>query len=397
LKEALVIHPVLSFYAGGEYLCLTVCEALQELGYRVTLASHSFNPAEFERLYGMGGVMEKCNLVPIPQFRTTFPRFVVLQKLEYSRRVWPIFRNTDAEVVFSTQSSPFVVPRRMFHFVYSVGDLFGYPHAAAPLDYAGSNSTFDKIYLGASRRIKKFLWNKQPREDWIFAMGSQILSGIRKRGYDNSSLAFPPCRTNFHARLPKRKQVVQAARIIPDKRLELYFEIASRLPEYKFYLVGKTDKILENIFPGYAERILSKLPGNVTYVDASVRDRPELLEESEVYLYTGIEPGIGLAMVEGMAAGCVPFSPIGAGAADVLKAAGVGALYRDADEAVRKITMRLKENLAEEEILAIAEGSRMFGPESFKHWIKTIVNLGIGARVPDSWSTESLPEGKTIG
>ena len=205
----------MSFYAGGEYLCLTVCEALQELGYRVSLASHSFNPSEFDRIYGLGQVMLKCNLVSIPQFRPAIPRLQVLQRLDYSRRVWRMFRNTDADVVFSTQSSPFIVPRRMFHFVYSAGDLFSYPHAAAPLMVPVAGNLLSKIYVDGLRRAKKLVWGKPPSLDWFFAVGSNVLRDIRKKGYNNSSLAFPPCRVGFHPRFPKKQQVVQAARIIP--------------------------------------------------------------------------------------------------------------------------------------------------------------------------------------
>jgi glycosyltransferase involved in cell wall biosynthesis len=385
LKDALVIHPMMSFYAGAEYLCLTVCEALQGLGYRVTLASHSFNPSEFDRIYGLGNVMLNCNLVSIPQFRPTVPHLQVIQRLDYSRRVWRMFRNTDADVVFSTQSSPFIVPRRMFHFVYSAGDLFSYPHAAAPLTVPVTGSPLSKFYVDGVRRAKKLLWGKQPSRDWFFALGSSILRDIRKRGYNNSSIAFPPCRVSFRPRFPKKKQVIQAARIIPDKRLELYFEIASRLPDYRFILVGKNDQLSDSAFPGYAKRILSRLPRNVIYVDALMRDRPELLEESKIYLYTGNEPGIGLAMVEAMAAGCVPFSPVEVGAADVLRVSGVGELYRTIDEAVAKISILMERELDHEEINTISESADRFSSEAFKKWIKQITNLDDGIKVPDSW------------
>ena len=296
-----------------------------------------------------------------------------------------MFQNSDADVVFSTQSSPFIVPRRMFHFVYSAGDLFSYPHAAAPLEVPRAANPVSKVYIEGLRRAKKLLWGKQPSQDWFFAVGSKILRDIRRRGYNNSSLAFPPCRLDFHPRFPKKNQVVQAARIIPDKRLDLYFDIASRLPDYVFYLVGKNDRISESAFPGYAERILSRLPPNMTYVDALIRDRPELLEESKIYLYTGAEPGIGLALVEAMAAGCIPFSPDQVGAADVLKASGAGVIYRNVDEAVSRIRVSLQHELDEEDFITISKRAGRFSSEAFKHWIKEIANSDTRIGIPDSW------------
>ena len=329
--------------------------------------------------------MLKCNLVSIPEFRPAIPRLQVIQRLKYSRRVWRMFQNSDADVVFSTQSSPFIVPRRIFHFLYSAGDLFNYPHAAAPLGDPTASNPLSKIYLDGLGRAKKLLWGKQPSQDWFFAVGSNILRDIRRRGYSNSSLAFPPCRVSFHPRFPKKKQVVQAGRIIPDKRLDLYFDIASRLPEYRFFLVGKNDPLSESAFPGYAKRILARLPQNVTYVDALLRDRPELFEESKIYLYTGVEPGIGLAMVEAMAAGCIPFSPDEVGAADILKASGTGVLYRNANEAVSKMRVSLEQELDDEEFITISKSAKRFSPEAFKKWIKEITSANTINRIPTSW------------
>jgi glycosyltransferase involved in cell wall biosynthesis len=329
--------------------------------------------------------MLKCNLVSIPQFRPAVPRLQVIQRLDYSRRVWHMFRNTDADLVFSTQSSPFIVPRRMFHFLYSTADLFSYPHAAAPLTIPQDSNPLGKIYVDGLRRAKKLLWGKQPSRDWFFAVGSNILRDLKRRGYSNSSLTFPPCRVSFRPRFPKKKQVVQASRIIPDKRLESYFDIASRLTDYEFLLIGKRDQLSESAFPGYAERILSRIPRNVVYVDALVRDRPELLEQSKVYLYTGSEPGIGLAMVEAMAAGCIPFSSIEVGAADVLRASGVGELYRSTDEAVAKLRMLMEREINDEEFNTISNNAGKFGPQVFKQWIKKISRLEGYSKVSDYW------------
>ncbi len=311
MKHALVIHPVLSSYAGGEYLCLNVCEALQEMEYHVSLACDVFRPSDIERIYGLGRVMEKCSHVRIPEFRAPIQRFMVLQRLLYAIRVWPMLRDTDADIVFSTQSSPFIIPQRIFHFVYNADDLFSYPPAATPPNHHHTDKGPRKLYFDAMKKATRFLWRKRPEsQDWLFAIGSNVLGDLRKRGYRNSSLAFPPCRVNFKPRFPKKKQVVQAARIIPEKRLELYFDIASRLPEYRFYLVGRDAPLSRKLYPGYSTRLLSRLPRNVTYVDAFVRERPELLEESKVYVYTGAERGIGLALVEAIAAGCIPFLPL---------------------------------------------------------------------------------------
>ncbi len=365
---------MLSFAAGGEYVCMNVCQALQEIGFRVSLASEPFRLSELNRVYGMEGVMENCERVVIPQFKQRMQRLLVLQRFAYARRVWPMFKNFDPDIVFSTQSSPFVISRPTLHFVYDAKDKFSYPRAAAPDDrkYLGTGPI--KAYFDTTRWLRKLVWKKiagsnDPR---FLAVGSLVLDDLKRNGYRNSSLIFPPCRIDFEPRLPKKKQVAQASRIIPEKRLELFIEIALRLPEYKFYLVGRRDQISEGLYPGYAQSVLSALPRNVTYLDALVREHKEILEESKVYVYTGREPGIGIALMEAIAAGCIPFCPSNAGAADVVRACGVGHFYNTAEEAVMKIKLCLEQDIDHYEVLKISAKVKMFSPEAFRSRIQAL-------------------------
>jgi len=364
----------MSIYAGGEFLCLNVCSALQEMGYRVSLACDVFRPSEFERLYGLGNVMEKCDHVNIPDLHIDFPHFVLLQRAAYVERVRKIFSLSDADIVFSTQSSHFIVPRRMFHFVYDAGDVLSYPAGLGPLRSSGSRPGPKGF---SYRVVNKILWGKRPQsQDWFFAVGSNVLSDLRNRGYRNSSMAFPPCRANFRPRTPKKKQVVQSARIVPNKRLELYFEMAARLPDFEFILVGRNDPLLQKQYPGYLDQLLSKRPNNVTYVEGSTRSRPELVEESKVYVYTGDEKGIVLSLVEAIGAGCFPFSPVGTGAADVLRALNVGEVFNTMEEAVVRIRLALERQISKDELNVLSERAKMLGPEAFKQWITKIAQTG---------------------
>jgi glycosyltransferase involved in cell wall biosynthesis len=359
---------------------MNVCSALQETGYHVRLVSDVFRPDDMEKMYGLGRVMEKCEHVQIPKFGENSSKFVGVQKLLYARRTQPMFWNDDAEIVFSTQSSSFLVPQRMFHFVYSSRDLFAYPSAAAPISSKGKGVR--RLYLDSLKWSSKFLReHHQKEEDWFFCIGSNVLQDLRNEGYWNSSFALPPCRTNFRPKFPKKNQVVQAARIIPDKGLETYLEIASMLPDYEFCLIGRNDPSLQVLYPGYADRILSRMPENMRYVDAIVRERQDLLEESKVYLYTGVERGIGLALVEGIAAGCVPLSPRGVGASDVIRASGAGHLYDGTVDAVSKIKDIMESESSEAEVLGISRRADRFSQDSFKRWVKMIAISN--RRMPD--------------
>jgi glycosyltransferase involved in cell wall biosynthesis len=283
---------------------------------------------------------------------------------------------TDADVVFSTQSSSFYIPKRkLFHFVYNVLDLFNHPPGSNLSGPENSKEPIKKPYYFLLRQVRKIFWDRySPSPTTFFAVGSLVLQDLRERGYKNSRLIFPPCRTGFRPKFPKRKQVVQYTRILPNKRIELFSEIAQLLPQYPFYIVGRTPPELSGVHHEYSQRVLRGLPRNVTYVDALTRERPDLLEDSKVYLYTGTEAGIGVALVEAIAAGCIPFSPYGVGAVDIIETAGVGQLFSSAQEAARKIETILEAEQTAQEIYEISDKASIFSPESFEKQIKQIVS-----------------------
>lgn len=374
MKKALVIHPMMSFYAGGEYLCMNVCQALQEEGYNVTLASNEFRPSEIERFYQLGSVMEKCDYVRIPQFKPLLSRLMVLQRFIFGQKIWGMFSGTDADVIFSTQSSPFVAPKTVHHFIYNTAEIYHYPVGSAPPQLGFNSKHSRRLSSIIFELATKLLWKKRPMtDDWFFAVGSIILNDLKKKGYAKCSMVFPPCRIGFKPKFPKKKQVVQAVRLVPEKRLELFFDIARNLTEYQFYLIARDSEIVRRLAPGYAEKVLSNVPHNVTVVNTTVRERPELLEESKIYLYTGREPGIGLSLVESLAAGCIPFSSADVGAVDIIRQSGVGYVYSTAQEAASRMKICLEENLTREEVLNISLKANEFSPEKFRQWVLRVI------------------------
>ncbi|OLD12932.1 MAG: hypothetical protein AUI93_02005 [Crenarchaeota archaeon 13_1_40CM_3_52_10] len=375
-KNALVIHPQMSYYAGGELLCLYVCKALQEVGYKVTLACDVFSPADAERFFGLGSVVRQCNHRKVALFSPMFPYFGSLQRIPYAMKMRTMLSKTDADVVFSTQSSSFYIPKRkLFHFVYNILDLFGHPPGSNLSGPENSKKPIKKPFYFLLHQIRRLFWDRySPTPAIFFAVGSLVLQDLKEKGYENSNLIFPPCRTSFKPKLPKKKQVVQYTRILPNKRIELFSEIARLLPQYPFYIVGRTPPERSGVNYEYSQRIMRELPRNVTFVDALTREKPDLLEESKVYLYTGTEAGIGVALVEAIAAGCIPFSPHRVGAVDIIQAAGVGQLFDSAQQAADRIERILEDEQTAQEVYEISEKASMFSPESFEAQIKKLVS-----------------------
>jgi len=168
--------------------------------------------------------------------------------------------------------------------------------------------------------------------------------------------------------------------LAPQKNVDDFFEIARRLPQYKFYLIGRDTARVNRIYGGYASRVLANKPSNVEYVETRIRQSPDLLEESKVYLHTSTEPGMSIAVMEALSAGCVPLAPRQGGGGDVIEAARVGFRYSGIDDAVRFIRTELDEadpeaaerdkRLSPEEISKKAE---IFSPEAFQDRLRHVM------------------------
>lgn len=98
-----------------------------------------------------------------------------------------------------------------------------------------------------------------------------------------------------------------------------------------------------------------------------------------VYLYTGSEQGIGVALVEALAAGCIRLSPAGVGAADIIQASKVGFLYSTVEDAVRKIRIILETEHSEAEVYDIAKRAQSFSPHVFEEKVRMVVERALGA------------------
>lgn len=336
-----------------------VCQALQEQGYEVTLASDLYQPDKIEEMYGLGKVMANCYHVPIPVFSPKWiRRFMALRRLLYSRKIVRMFKDTDADLILSTQSSIFQIPgKKMYHWLYDIADLFRYG-GPGPLALGG-DSWYWHFYYWILRGIRSWMIGENIPPTEMFALGSKVLSDLRMNGYENVSLVYPPCQLRFHP-APKQPYVLQVARVVPQKRLELFLEIAECLPQYSFYLAG----LASPLHPSYKEKLLSRAPKNVIYVEGPIRARPQLVEEAKVYLYTGIEPGIGIAFAEAVGAGCIPVAPSQGGGMDILQALGLEEFsWNSVDEAVERVQKAMNwTGLTPEGLRKKAE---VFSPEHF--------------------------------
>src|SRR2546428_3654173 len=373
MKRALVIHPILSIYMGGELLCLQVCRALLQADYAVALYSDANDPAKAEEIYpGMGQVLSRCRHIPSSTSHRSIPGIAVIKDFKDIRKTESYFQEIDPDVTFCTQSSPFHVPSRLYHFIYHGTDLFQY--SASYLSSSFPRQKLPHGYITVKRGLNDFLRKilrvMPPSPDWYFALSPSILERLRRDGYRNSSLIFQPC-TQFQPR-QKKEQVIQVTRLIPEKRVEIFLETARRLPEYRFILLARTKPGLE----AYAREIEGRIPANMVYFKTTLRQAPHLLEESKVYLYTGGEIAMPLIIVEAISAGCYPIVARNTGPEETIQSLGIGETFDSVDDLVPTIRRVIKEPTNP---LEISQKAKPFSPERFEEQIVDIAENGVGS------------------
>jgi glycosyltransferase involved in cell wall biosynthesis len=366
MKVAMVIQNSLRSLGGGELVCITTCLALQKLGYHVKLVTDRFEPDEVQAAFGMGEVLRKCEQINVPQLGRKMARFSAFPGILFAWMSRRFLEKQRADVVFVTRDPrrPDVLPEGpLFRFVYEIAQLRNFWE-----DYA--------VWL---KLIYKNLYARSGQNTTFLALSPALMDEMKRQGFPNTELVYPSYGTRFRPR-PKKNQVVYVTFLAPQKNVDDFFEIARRLPQYKFYLIGRDTARVNRIYGGYASRVLANKPSNVEYVETRIRQSPDLLEESKVYLHTSTEPGMSIAVMEALSAGCVPLAPRQGGGGDVIEAARVGFRYSGIDDAVRFIRTELDEadpeaaerdkRLSPEEISKKAE---IFSPEAFQDRLRHVM------------------------
>lgn len=361
MKQAVVIHPKLTSYGGAEMIALHIIKTLQELDFEVSIVTDNYNPAEIERNFRMGKVLENTEPIVVPPFKPVLSRFLALQHLRYSERVMRVLRGLHPDMAFSTQSVIYYIPNvKTFQMVYDMADLFEIVPDGGPL-----SSVWKKPYYKLLRRT---LSPERLSNRYFVPLSHGLEQRLQILGLPHSSVVFPPCDMIFKVRA-KKKQVCLVARIASQKNVHEFMEVAGRLPEYRFILVGaEADKD-----PSYAGRVLNSRPQNVDYVQVRVRERPELVEESKVYLYTSREPGIGIALGQAMGAGCIPVTPSWGGGAEMVAESGVGYCYHSVKEATALVRRAIDSEEVRDNPMLIAKRAQIFSSDSFHDKIGKIV------------------------
>jgi alpha-1,2-mannosyltransferase len=157
-------------------------------------------------------------------------------------------------------------------------------------------------------------------------------------------------------------------RFTPEKRYETILEVAKRLPEVQFHLMGR---VTSDKMP-YLGKLMNGSPRNVVFhVNASVRQKTDVLKKSKVMLHSFIGEHFGIALVEAMSAGVIPLSH-NSGAARVDCLIPESYRYDNVDGAVDRVSFALSSwdfNISQR----LHQFAKRFSPQSFTENLKTFL------------------------
>ncbi len=155
--------------------------------------------------------------------------------------------------------------------------------------------------------------------DLIIRVSEWENSHIKKIGRKDSLLIPNGINNEFFENIPTRdrplKKLAFIGRIDPVKRVEWVKDIAEKLPEFKFEVLGPAQ--------GYSEEIISDLKQtrqnyNYDAKNYTTEEQIALLDKSDIYLFPSIRESFGMTALEAMARGCIVVSTATLGVSEYL-------------------------------------------------------------------------------
>ena len=165
--------------------------------------------------------------------------------------------------------------------------------------------------------------------------------------------------------------VITIGRLVPEKRLSLFVDLARMVPRTRFVAIGS----LSDMISTYFERVRQGAPGNVSFVLSPLRKVKDVLGRAMAYVHCAENEHFGITIVEAMAAGCVPIVHDSGGPREIVNE-DVGFRWRDLPAAARQISAVVNDNELRRRFSAAASiRARQFRPEVFESEMAEVLRV----------------------
>lgn len=354
-------------------MALNAAKALKESGHDVTIFTCTpINADEVKRMFnvdvsGFDVVVRRFPIVGMIE-RFSRGRLSVLRRLMGYKRYFRFFSEyvdevgKDCELVVDTQS-----------IIISPADI-SYIH------YPALTYLYEKKGTGIHRRLY----------DWAVKLyADRLMRGIIPgRALTNSSwtaakiykvhhivadVVYPPVDVEYFSRVAdndrREKLVVTVSRFHVEKRLDMIVDVAARLRDYTFVLIGSAREFSYGVLDEIGRKVEEYRLDNVVVETNLPRSKVlEYLRDARFYLHPPYPEHFGIAVVEAMAAGLVPLVYRDGGAWHDVVSGVWGMLGYEAVEEVPKMIRHIDSDsgLRGELRRRSVEVSKMFSYENFK-------------------------------
>lgn len=263
-----------------------------------------------------------------------------------------------------------------------LGDLVYYQPEAGmlnPISFTFREFKFQNFgynVLDVSIRLSKYTFSKVSSKYYTFIANSKFTAELLKETYNVNPLVLYPPIPNLSKYLKidlehKKNIVLSVGSVVQRKNFELIGDIAPKIRNAKFVLIGPSSSETSEIIRVIRKKLKDKNVRNFVYLGkVSEKDKLKLMSQAKILLHPARYEMFGLAIVESMAAGCIPVAHNSGGPKEFVPSRW---LFNNVEEAIEKISEGLNArslNTADE-MRRIASG---FSNEFFSRKIIEIVD-----------------------
>ena len=301
MKRIAIFNAHLGLAGGGELVALNVAKALEESGYKVDLVTYRFEVEDVERAFNLltPGYKPKNTIVyntpRLIKLLGVGGRFVRLRRLLLVNDF--LKKNSGKyDLIIDTSSN---MPTKT--------DVV-YVHYPTILKTSKSGlhwTLYDKLVQHASKRLLG-------RPKLILCNSSWTAEKFKSAyGYDlRVEVLHPPVDVEYFSKVAdntKENIVVTVSRFTPEKNLEKIIDVADKLRDFRFVMIGGKAKYSEPVIDNINKRIRELRADNVELLFNVPRDKlREILGSAKYYLHPPYAEHFGISVVEAMSAGCIP-------------------------------------------------------------------------------------------
>ena len=366
----LLAHVFFDIIGGGEFLALNAARALRESGFDVTI--FTCTPIDADKVKKMLGidvsgfnvVVRRVPVVDVVK-RVSRGRFTRLRRLMAYKKFFTEYMDEIGrgyDLVMETQSN--IISPADISYIHYPALIYFYEKKGRGLCWRLYNWAV-KLYAD---RLKRDIIPGR-----VLTNSTWTAAQIYRVHHIIADVVYPPVDVEYFGRVAgsdgREKLVVTVSRFTEEKRLDRIVDVAARLRDYTFVLIGSACEHSRRVLDEIERRVREHRLDNVVVETNLPRTRMlEYLRDARFYLHPEFTEHFGIAVVEAMAAGLVPLVYRDGGAwYDVVSRVWDSLGYRAIEEVPEMIRRIDSDNSLYEKLRRRSmEVSGMFSYGSFK-------------------------------